>query len=250
MSIEYFSLSKKSFFNKYGLGDLISIAYCLENLGNQKNILFKIKTDADFEKIYTTIFSYFNFKNIKFSTETNRDIDIIEKIRNFSKNKKCKCKNGLFNGCFFICCLSKFLIEKYKFDPNKSNPIETPNKFDKKLILIQFDKKSNHLKNTKYSEAEIKSLLKNKSDYYCIGGKDTTNYLKNANYMLGDLSFIIDKMTKCKEFIGIDSGMSHLAGMLGIDSTIYLKNDLGCIYEYYSNSYKNCKILNKNFRIF
>lgn len=252
MYIEYLSLSKKSFFEKYGLGDLISIVYCLENLGKQKNILFIIKIDNNLKEFYKNLFNYLNFKNIILENKNEEKDDLIKKIYNFSyNNKKCKCKLGLFNGCFFICCLSNFLIKEYEFNPLRSNPIFGLKKIEnKKLTLVQFDKRSKHLVKSKYSKIEIKSLLKKENSFYCIGGKETTNYIENAQYMLGDIDFLIKKMNNCKKFIGTDSGMSHLAGMMGINSIIYLKNDLGCIANYYINCYRNSKILHKSFRIF
>jgi len=247
----YFDINRYSFPGcSCGLGDLLSVFYSLENLGIQKSIIFIL----NFNKINIAneIFNSFKFKNIVLDQYKKKE-DIIEKVYTLSFKKDCSCDYGLFNGCFFICCFLDYLIKKYEYNPFLSQPIESifnnEKKFNK-LTYIQFDKKSNHLKKMKeYTDIEIKSFLKNK-DYHCLGGYDTKKYLKNANYCLGNFEFIIKKLISSNDFIGIDSGISHLAGAMGINSTIYLKNYSPCIFDFYTKSYRNSKILYKKFKIF
>lgn len=245
MPTKYFSIKEENFNGKTcGIGDVIFIMYCLENLGKQKNINFKLKVEGEKVcEICKKLNKHFEFKKVSINEKLNiftiNSVDLIKEINNYSLKNKCNCKIGMYNGCFFISQFSKFLIENFNFDIKKSNPIKQKLKTNRKkeLTLVQFDKRG---VKKNYSEKEIKEILKYKN-YFYIGGKESKEYyikiytkIEESKYLLGDLSYLIEKMNRCKEFIGADSGMSHLAGIIGIKSTVYMKNDSGrCLSSVY-----------------
>jgi hypothetical protein len=90
-------------------------------------------------------------------------------------------------------------------------------------VYFQFDSRSprNHGKKP-LTPTECRMILSQRStrNPIAIGGKDTRIYLGGYMYHLGDLFGISKKLLGCRKFIGVDSGMSHLAGTLGVKSEI------------------------------
>ena len=79
------------------------------------------------------------------------------------------------------------------------------------------------------------------SNPIAIGGKDTRIYLGGYMYHLGDLFGICKKLLGCRKFIGVDSGMSHLAGTLGVRSEIINMHNIRSVerelMEFYREMY-------------
>lgn len=77
-----------------------------------------------------------------------------------------------------------------------------------------------------------------------IGGPDTKKY-KNFNYQLGDLCSSIGHIKRCNQFVGVDSGMSHIAGILNKKSDIIITysnlKDVNDIMAFYNFFYPNVK---------
>lgn len=90
-------------------------------------------------------------------------------------------------------------------------------------IYFQLDSRSTNAKDktplsTKQSE-QFLDYFKSNCSLIGLGGIDTIPYL-NYEFVLGDLSKIIHALSKSKMFLGVDSGISVLAGMIEIESKI------------------------------
>lgn len=124
-----------------------------------------------------------------------------------------------------------------------------------KITLIQFDSQSTNLNpNLKFSHHFKKplsyeemnaaiALFARTKDLALIGGPNTEPYL-DYNCRFGDLSYIVQQLLNCEMFIGCDSGISHLAGLLGIYSVVVPLARFERVREYYS-TYKNTVIINR-----
>lgn len=90
-------------------------------------------------------------------------------------------------------------------------------------VYFQLDCRSprNHAKKP-LSAMECRMILSQRSRWkpIAIGGKDTKAYLGEYRHHFGDLVDISKRLLGCRKFIGVDSGMSHLAGTLGVKSEI------------------------------
>jgi len=89
----------------------------------------------------------------------------------------------------------------------------------KQYTYFQFDmRSSDNIQKIKLSSHEMLKFIEkfsNSEDYIVgIGGHNTTPYLKEYPFHLGNVSFIVDSLLCCKNFIGVDSGISHLVGTI------------------------------------
>ena len=111
-------------------------------------------------------------------------------------------------------------------------------------VYFQFDSRSprNHGKKP-LTPTECRMILsqRSRSNPIAIGGKDTRIYLGGYMYHLGDLFGISKNLLGCRKFIGVDSGMSHLAGTLGVKSEIINMHDIRSVerelMEFYREMY-------------
>lgn len=102
------------------------------------------------------------------------------------------------------------------------------------VIVCQFDSRSSYQSSLK---KVAKKILKNfhlNNKLIVIGGIDTEKYLGNDyTYEFGDLIFILNKLMICRYFIGSDSGIGHLAGLLGIKSYIFNFTDFEPVFHFF-----------------
>jgi hypothetical protein len=132
------------------------------------------------------------------------------------------------------------------FQPPKINNIQIPvqNAGLGRVTLFQFDSRSTNENKKKLSRSESMIFLKKKSRFKAmgIGGHDTKKDLP-YEYKLGDLPWIIETMRDAGQFVGVDSGMSHIAGALGVPSDIYLmhkkEKDVKIVERFYKEFYPN-----------
>jgi hypothetical protein len=217
-----------------GLGDRIASLYMLENTGIQKNIKFEVNIDVDVSSIH--------FKNITLNNNAKNDFWKIVRTHQYNQISKEKC-HGIINGHFLIVATLNYLQYTYGYDPNLSIPLCTNIKNKSKKTYVQFDCRTSRLQNRDMSIKKKINIASKLSCASVIGGFDTCNYLgNNFSYELGDLKFIIEKISNSTLFVGCDSGISHIAGALGIESKVYIKKPYECLVRYYK-SYNNCKLI-------
>jgi hypothetical protein len=132
------------------------------------------------------------------------------------------------------------------FEPPKIERICLP-KFDvprSEITLFQFDSRSPNENKRRLTRKECMHFLCRKARFrpLGIGGRDTKKELPHE-YLLGGLKFIIQSMKSAGQFVGVDSGMSHIAGVLGIPSDIYLmhtnESDIRTVERFYREFYPN-----------
>ena len=115
------------------------------------------------------------------------------------------------------------------------------------IVLIQFDSRSiSDFKKplTKFEmKTTINEIVPNEKIGF-IGGPDTSPYI-GGEQRYGDIKYMTQQMLNCKKFVGCDSGVSHLAGLLEKEMTIVPLSRTQRVIEYYS-WYKNCTIYPRN----
>lgn len=112
--------------------------------------------------------------------------------------------------------------------------------------LFQFDSRSTNENKKRLSRKESMMFLKSKAKFRAIGvgGVETKRELP-YEYFLGNLRQIIDEMKSAAQFVGVDSGMSHIAGALGLPSDVYLMHtsepEVRMVERFYKEFYPNTR---------
>lgn len=235
--------------DKFGFGDVLATYYCLENLGRQKKLHFNLKVKD--ERI--ELFNQFHFQFIHLTNSNS--ISFIDLVK--SENGNPPCDNLLLHNSLAtiphlvnrhaISLISCYLTDKYGYNHTQAYPLIPKNTIKKeKLILTQFDGRTTARQNRDIPNYAKLALIKHharEKEWACIGGKDTPNYFGDKiKYIRLNIQGLISHMQMCEMFIGCDSGMSHLAGVLGVPAKIYIMGQcFACLKQYYSG-YQNCEV--------
>lgn len=235
-----FSISSSSSPSGFlGLGDLVSIIYALENLGSQKGIGFGVHFDGLFDPTEP-----FLLKNVCKSDTSG--LDLVGMIAdNCSKSVCADEHKGFFFGSFFVSSMLNFMMERFGYDPTRSFPIKTKNdSVCSGLVLSQMDGRCSKIQRRDITTAQKKNIACKIKSLTIIGGKETESYLGDEfSYERLDFSGIVQKISSCQMFVGTDSGLSHLAGCMGVNSKIYVPGNIQSIKSYYRMSYRNCRTI-------
>ena len=113
---------------------------------------------------------------------------------------------------------------------------------------MQLDNRSSFDFKQPLSEIEMQLIIKRFSktkNLEIIGGPDTGNYLPEYKRRIGNIKYITQQILNCNMFIGCDSGISHIAGLLGTKMVIVPLGRHERVKEFYSG-YKNTTIYSRN----
>jgi hypothetical protein len=224
------------------LGDKLAIMYLLENHGRISRETHLLLTNALFKSIY----NLFKFEHVELVSNypTRKDVNIFKDIhRGWLKER-----NFVASVCRFFC--EELALSPYSCEPLQSKILEYQ---QEDITLVQFDGRTSRRHGVGMNKEEIKLVMGKLANYRVVvlGGPDTRKYLGNkTEYRIGGLRFLVKHMMRCKEFVGCDSGLSHLAGIVGVPSKIVIlhKNQgIENAYKIYQNTlvYKhNLKLLN------
>lgn len=240
------------------LGDVITILILAHNRALKNNWIIKIY-GPNFIKI---LFEIYNFTNLNYiddcSYNSKNNCSILELMpyKEFGPIKKNKANVPFLK-------INQFEFRKKEYvEPILE--ITLPEVKLKKMMqentcLFQFDSRSIHHGKRQLTKQEINSTIKNfKKDNIVIGiGGPETIKCHNYPYKLGNLNEIIQNLLNSSQFIGIDSGISHLAGSLNIKSNIILTSTIKThqieLTEFYNIFYPNTTCYNlddvKNFKL-
>jgi len=80
-----------------------------------------------------------------------------------------------------------------------------------------------------------------------LGGKDTISYL-DYDFKLRSIAEIAELLSECRKFIGIDSGLSHLAGTTKVEGCVFINNLNDCFAKdlktFYQSMYPTLTVYN------
>jgi hypothetical protein len=219
-----------------GLGDMCAAIYILENWGKIKKINHEVCGNVLFKKII-------DLTEVEYVSWTDSVSDSVRMADTF-----------VHPGEHWIIAFKRFVTNN-GFLINFCKPLKSkikPNKYFKNYNLVQFDGRLSNSNNFSLNKKEIKKIIKKhcKKNIGIIGGKDTEFYLGSEyEYFLGNLNNIIECLLGCDYFLGCDSGISHLAGMYGVKSHIFILNpEFDKIKDFYK-IYKNNICHNNNIKL-
>jgi hypothetical protein len=111
------------------------------------------------------------------------------------------------------------------------------------VVLGQFDTRSAAPLKAREIRAVIDAVA-GPGPFALVGGVDTAPYVQGYEYRLGDLAFIVRQLLACQYFVGVDSGVAHLAGILGVRSYLVNAIDLGVVQKMFG-AYTNTTFLDR-----
>jgi len=239
------------------LGDVLAILILAHSRAIKNNWIIKIYGP----KFTKNLFDIFEFKNLHYIHDDVRQRNNCSVIKlmpyqEFGPLQKNKAYETFLRTNQFELRsqedaeqITKVILPETKLkETNKEN-----------ICYFQFDSRSIYYGKRQLTYQEtISSINKFKKNDkpIGIGGKETTKY-NNFDYRLGFLNEIAQNLINANQFVGIDSGISHLAGAMRIKSNIILtstirRNQLELI-EFYKFMYPNtiCHTLDdiKNFKL-
>lgn len=215
------------------MGDKIMCCLTLDNYAKINKIELSISGCVLTKKICEK----FNLKNLKF-IESNLKINYNQSIKNFFsflKNTQVKCFNHKY--IFLNKLLKPKIIETFQSPEFGSVALED-------VTFFQLDSRSKHEFKKQLKKQEQIRLIKLFAKFEPIGlGGEETKKILAYKYFLGNFDQIVESIKKSKQFVGVDSGISHIAGVFKIPSEIFIthtkKNDIQDIKNFYKYVYQN-----------
>ncbi|MBV9576247.1 MAG: hypothetical protein JO149_06455 [Gammaproteobacteria bacterium] len=220
-----------------GLGDSLSFLYGLDNFCTVNNIKVLYVTGIP---LYKEIIEIFTIRHIKYLDTYDNPIslDNIFSIASW----------GIPWMKRFYESLSVVTGSRIKYiRPLSLRRLNVSEFGNSDIIVCQFDSRSSYQSNLKLIAKKILESFYLNDKLVILGGIDTKKYLgSNYAYELGDLNFIVNKLITCQYFIGSDSGIGHLAGLLGIKSYIFNFTDFEPVFHFFKE-YNNTIIVPLDF---
>jgi hypothetical protein len=233
--------------NHTPLGDCLCVLLGLENYCTVNGI----KANINGYSIYKELTDIFHFEHITLKKDIGINLDPwfhSMMMNSYVKNK---------NKCLPWGWLMSEVIAKQlggKWGEIYNIPVYKGIKNPKEdITLVQFDSQSAkywstlpHLNFKKpFTKKEINLIIKKhaKTPVAAIGGNDTVPYL-NIEHRRGNLHYICKQLSGCKTFLGCDSGVSHLASIMNVDTKVVAIARSACVRKYYS-LYGNVEVLER-----
>jgi hypothetical protein len=215
------------------LGDVLATVYCLENLGRQTGW----RSEVYGGKYRQSVLDLFDLCYIDLVSKEAGTQRIVNYLHPFPKSPD-DCHH-------WIVLLQKRLETNYRgYDPSLAEPLKCCFSCERKeadRVLVQFDGETARRKGRSMRPGEMRAAMRlwaESDNVVAIGGPGTRLYLGGEfTYRLGDIRSLVMQMMECKHFLGTDSGMSHLAGVLGIRSKVVVLHGYDCISRFYETMY-------------
>lgn len=214
--------------NKVHLGDNIVILILAYNRAIQNNWIVNIYGNPIIEQL----FELYDFYNLKYCGLTQENhVPIGNSITSIMPQYK----TGPLRWDQAKVCFLK-INHMFRFESHPSG------ERIKSIVLPKLKINKTELNNVSYFQFDSRSLAPNvkrafthnEMDYIIkvfgqnrkvigLGGPNTIKYIPNYEFEIcSSVKEIYQKMINCHSFMGIDSGLSHVAGSLGIKSNIIL----------------------------
>jgi hypothetical protein len=216
------------------LGDSISFLVGLESICRENNMEAYVCR----QKIYRDLLKCFSFQKIKFVEYSDDAV----------------CLDELFGASSW----EEFWLDRIRnslgkhFGLNSVSPSHIPEcnipklNTQSNIVCVQLDSRSAINLDLQFSK-NILNLLNKRYNVKILGGMDSKKYLGNEfEYSFGDIEHEIKELYNCKFFVGVDSGIAHLAGILGVKSYIINLIEQRTVFNFFSG-YQNMSFVSLDF---
>jgi len=210
------------------LGDCVCAFYLLENVGRMQNCTHLITC----HRLAHKVAKLFHFHHISLTNEGGREAINMHWL------------SYVYETPYFVTGILKATQDCFGLKPELCKSL-TPTitaKDTEDVTLVQLDGRTHKGIGAPMALSEKKQAIKTLAKYPAevIGGPDTKPYLGDKfKYRVGSLRAITGELLKCRQFLGCDSGLSHLAGALGVPSAVVISkvnDELLDLYRSYRNT--------------
>lgn len=220
------------------LGDSLSFLVALNSAGEKNGITYRVKQLP----IYREILSCFNLSNVRCAEEESMDtlnLDTLFSSASWDEFWLDRFYTS-FTKCFTLLKTSEVNIPVCYIKNEK-----TVDKYAGR-VAVQFDSRSASRLSMEDALGAIRLLACKGCKPVAVGGPDSAKYLGDSvEYSYGDLAHIITELHSIGSFIGVESGVSHIAGVLGIPSILINLIEQRTVINLY-RKYKNMTFVSKD----
>lgn len=111
-------------------------------------------------------------------------------------------------------------------------------------ICCQFDSRASGDGTPEMSRRLIRLLFGDR-EVTILGGPRTQRYLGDGyRYKIGSLAFVCERLAACSMFAGADSGLAHIAGVLGTPGYVVNYTDFDPVYAFFRD-YPSLKVIDR-----
>ena len=218
---------KVQFLSPYGIGDKIATIFVMENCGRQIENTFEICGIEKSNDVIKELFNLFDLQHVYYTDQTDHAINSLE-VRGIQSTNEYP-EQGYIH---YISRIKRELQENYNFNPTDIIPLKlkSTDRIIGNYIAAQFDSRFAKIHDFNLKTKEIKTILKKQvkanEKIEIVGGQETEAYMNEIknfqwNYNFGNFDHSSKIIIQSNRFVGADSGMSHLAGALGVESHVY-----------------------------
>ena len=232
---------QKFFIHTTHLGDIIVCTNIIYNFALQNNFVALVKySKPEVGKSLSRIFDYEGRLRVEnFLGKQGHGLA----FGNFVHLKRNQCGYWCFQRFASMTIqarkLNGFRLPRCRLKPYKS---------DRKYQTCQFNSYSATWFKKHYEKREIDAAMKlfGKGNVFYVGKPGTRTYTADARPNYANLEEQAAFLLGCESFFGIDSGMSHLAGSLGVKGDICLQPEdqklIGCVEVMYNFMYPSLRL--------
>lgn len=203
--------SSKIRFKSHSLGDKLATVYSMENCGRQTGRQFEITG----HELGQQICAIFDLQHVRYTEDESNSI--------VTTDMKTPAVSGIPYAPY-IYRIMKHLEMLHDYQPDLATPLNTKVCHMRgNYTVCQFDSRFAAREGFLLKHTEIKRIIRNKigrERMFLIGGKETQKYIPQCEYKLGDLDYLLELVVNAKRFVGVDSGIAHLAGMVGTPTEV------------------------------
>jgi FkbM family methyltransferase len=194
------------------LGDSISVLIGLENVAMSRNTRFRLRH----KPVYEELIAEFDFDHIDLVDESHDGFLQVDHL--FATSSW----HQAWIARFGRAACSAFGYGT--FDLHKMPGLRAPREVtpDDSLVLFQLDSRAVGFLGETAATRVVDFFARQRGfTPVVIGGPDTPRYLGDTiEYRIGAMPSLVDQLRACRFFVGVDSGIAHLAGILGIRSYV------------------------------
>lgn len=230
---------RREFFRVHAghLGDVIVSTNLLYNMSLQGKFVSVVEYERSF--VHEQLFKIFDYEGFV--------VNRVRGIKGMKSMPYChivKSTSRLWCAKSHISGTACLTLKSFTLPKNRVQPKFSVSPYQ----VCQFDSRSAFDLKRSYGRMEVDAAVRrfNMGNAHYIGGKDTATYTAGLPTHYADLLSQASFVSGSQSFFGVDSGMSHLAGSLGIPGDVCIQTQdegfVSCVVKMYRFMYPKMRL--------